>query len=371
MAINASNIPLTAVARRIGSPLHAQVRQALRELIQTSFKDGDRFFSERELIDQLHVSQPTVRRALTELTSEGLLVRGVGKGTFVQKNAKERSVGVILPDINSPVLIQTIRSLVTACASRDLGFHLYHLQKTRSIEEMCKSLHRSPREERIIYGGTSAQTTWELFQALDANGYRCVFIGGALPGFPGSWVHEDVQGGVHTAVRHLTGLGHRRICFLINEPVELPTAKLRLETIKSMQDSGELTDESTIIDCGTQPWENSYLSAYNAMPNVMALKPKPTAICPVSGTGAWGALRYLAEHQVKVPQQVSLFSFDNLPGSDLIYPSLTALTNSPTHADHVLNMLWNDDPRPQSMSIPLELIVRESTGPVHESCKSR
>lgn len=366
MPINASSIPLRAVARKIGSPLHAQVRHALRELIQTSFKDGDRFFSERELIDQLNVSQPTVRRALTELTAEGLIVRGVGKGTFVRKNAKERSVGVIVPDIDSPVVLSSIRSLASACARRDLGFHLYHLQKTRSIQEVCKGLHRSPLEERIVYCGTSAQTTWELFQALDANGYRSLYMGAATPGFPGSWVHEDVEGGVITAINHLTSLGHRRICFLINEPKELPTAQLRLDTVKKLQSAGKLGPELTIIDCNTQPWGNSYKSAYAAMPEVMALDPQPTAICPVSGIGAWGVLRYLSEHRIRVPEEVSLFSFDNLPGSDLIYPSLTALTNAPEHVERVLDMLWNDDPRPQGLVVPLQLVVRESTGPARE-----
>ena len=69
-------------------PLHTQVRQSLRRLINQEFQDGQKFFTEPALIKHLGLSQSTIRRALTDLTQEGLLIRYVAKGSFVNKGKK-------------------------------------------------------------------------------------------------------------------------------------------------------------------------------------------------------------------------------------------------------------------------------------------
>ena len=69
-------------------PLHAKVRRGLSHAIEHFFEDGQRFFTEKELIAYLKVSQVTVRRAVYDLVRDGLLQRRVAKGSFVQKRSK-------------------------------------------------------------------------------------------------------------------------------------------------------------------------------------------------------------------------------------------------------------------------------------------
>lgn len=65
-------------------PYYAQVKDLLREWIkQGKWKTGDQLPGEHELCTTFDVSRPVVRQALSELTSEGLVVREKGKGTFV------------------------------------------------------------------------------------------------------------------------------------------------------------------------------------------------------------------------------------------------------------------------------------------------
>jgi len=66
-------------------PLYAQVKQALQEEIENRMSPGDIILSEPELEKRFNVSRITVRRALDELVSEGLIVRQQGRGTFVRK----------------------------------------------------------------------------------------------------------------------------------------------------------------------------------------------------------------------------------------------------------------------------------------------
>src|SRR4051794_28095141 len=64
-------------------PKHQQLRTILAELATTQLRPGDMLPSERQLCADYGVSRITVREALGQLVSEGLLVRTQGKGTFV------------------------------------------------------------------------------------------------------------------------------------------------------------------------------------------------------------------------------------------------------------------------------------------------
>lgn len=73
-----------AVNRTIDIPLYAQVREALREDL-ARMEPGQAIPPEIELQTRFEVSRITVRKAMDDLVTEGLLVRQQGRGTFVQR----------------------------------------------------------------------------------------------------------------------------------------------------------------------------------------------------------------------------------------------------------------------------------------------
>lgn len=71
---------------RANLPLYLQLQEVLKDEIQHGrLKPGDQLPPERELSDQFRMSRMTVRQALNQLVTEGLLYRVQGKGTFVAK----------------------------------------------------------------------------------------------------------------------------------------------------------------------------------------------------------------------------------------------------------------------------------------------
>ena len=73
------------------SPLYAQIMERIRQdIFREIYPVGSRIPAEHELEIRYNVSRVTVRRALQELTAEGLLERKQGKGTFVSQPRKER-----------------------------------------------------------------------------------------------------------------------------------------------------------------------------------------------------------------------------------------------------------------------------------------
>ncbi len=75
--------------KNIPVPLYYQLKEHLRSYIGRC-SDGDLIPTELELCKHFDVSRPTVRQAVTELVSEGLLYRSKGKGTFVTKGKVQR-----------------------------------------------------------------------------------------------------------------------------------------------------------------------------------------------------------------------------------------------------------------------------------------
>ncbi len=162
------------------------------------------------------------------------------------------------------------------------------------------------------------------------------------------------------AVDHLLSLGHRRITFIVNEPTSLDAIRLRLAAIRQVIEEKEL-NEAVVLDCDLRLWDDSFDAAYNKMDEVMALSPRPTAICPLSAAGTWAVLRYLTKNRVRVPDDISLCSFDDLPISEHCYPTMTSITCSPELEKKALDILWSDDNQVHKAIISCRLIVREST----------
>lgn len=77
----------------MGTPKYLQIKTALLEELESGrFEYGDKFYSNTELIERFGASSITVIRAVNDLVAEGLLVRYQGKGTFVSRSRKRRSV---------------------------------------------------------------------------------------------------------------------------------------------------------------------------------------------------------------------------------------------------------------------------------------
>ncbi|KGX88180.1 GntR family transcriptional regulator [Pontibacillus litoralis] len=74
-------------------PIYHQIEEQLKQRIQTEeFMAGDMIPSERELAEAFEVSRMTVRQAITNMVSEGILHRKKGKGTFVAEHKMERKL---------------------------------------------------------------------------------------------------------------------------------------------------------------------------------------------------------------------------------------------------------------------------------------
>jgi DNA-binding LacI/PurR family transcriptional regulator len=98
----------------------------------------------------------------------------------------------------------------------------------------------------------------------------------------------------------------------------------------------------------------------------MRLPEPPTAIVAASDAMAAGALSALAARGLRVPGDVSVVGFDDLPLATAVDPPLTTVRADPVAlgaaAAHALVALIADGDAPRRLSVPVELVVRESSG---------
>lgn len=122
------------------SPLYRQLMQKLRSDIQSGvYPVHSRIPSEQELCETYQVSRVTVRKALAELTREGLLQRHQGKGTFV-------GVPRLCKDLKD------VNSFHDACRMMNCtpGTRVIHAQLTHATQEDRRDLLLEEAEEQVV-----------------------------------------------------------------------------------------------------------------------------------------------------------------------------------------------------------------------------
>jgi LacI family transcriptional regulator len=166
-------------------------------------------------------------------------------------------------------------------------------------------------------------------------------------------VVADDRAGIRTAVRYLRGLGHKRIAFLGGPGHDRRVAAFR-EAV------GAPVDEELVV-FGT----GSRDSAYAAASGLFQSRPDLSAV--VAGGNVLGEAAVLAarELDLRVPRDVSLVMYDDVPWAELCSPPLTVIAQPGRDMGYRAAelVLRAGSRRPRSVVLPTELIIRGSCGP--------
>jgi len=352
------------ISRDRGIPLHLQVRSTLRDVIENHCEDGQIFWTEALLMEKLDVSRATVRKALAELTREGLLVRRAAIGTSVSKKTVPTTLGIFVHQYNSDFQSELLQATANECLKRGLQVQHYYTHNGEQISEAFERVKLPPHQQRIVILGETEGFTGQLYRALRDRGYHTVLVDAIWPGFQGSYVGTDNELVSRVGVDHLRELGHKRIVLLVNEPDVYDSVRRKIASFENIC-RNEGLPESRVVLCGTKPGESSFEKAYAAMESIWQQEPRPTAIFTVSDPGAWAVLKWCAEHRINVPGELSVLGFEGVRPSRFTHPSLTTVSHPIADiARSAIDLLWAKEER-QEFLRPF-LVLGDSTGPAPE-----
>lgn len=188
-----------------------------------------------------------------------------------------------------------------------------------------------------------------------------------IPGYPHSHsipsVDMDNIGGAHKAVDYLAGLGHQRIAF-INGAINSKYSIDRLKGYRNGLEKNNLPFQGNLV------FESDFTQegAYRVMKKIL-LGPKiPTAVLLINDHSALGALKAVKESTYQVPEDISIVGFGDVPFASMLYPPLTTVREPSQEigyeaAGMFLKLIQGKRIPQRHLTVPMELIVRESTAP--------
>ncbi len=216
----------------------------------------------------------------------------------------------------------------------------------------------SKRVDGLIVSGP--RTDDDELAALVAEGFP-IILQGSLPDIPAPSVDIDNRAGARAAVGHLIELGHRRIACITNAPLAYTAAADRLAGYRDALEAAEVPFDAALVAEGAF----DAASGRAAMTRLLALAEQVTAVFVASDVVAFGALRALREAGRRVPGDVSVVGFDDIPLARHFDPPLTTI-RLPANAlgaaaGRALVDRLAGRPSSERTLLPTELIVREST----------
>lgn len=292
-----------------------------------------------------------VRRVMQELNYTASLAA---------KSMRSRTtnvIGLILPEVTEPFDLEIIKGV--GAAIRASGYNL------------------------LIYtsGGppSGERASWELQQfALLSGGLTdgCIVVTPSAPAFPdtarivvidplgdGASVPSVIarnRAGALDVIAYLTNLGHRRIGFLGGR-AETLSARRRFAGYKDGLAAAGIPYDSDLVRHGDYTREG-------ARPGARALldRPdRPTAMFAANDESAFGVMDIARELGIRIPQDLSLVGFDNIPEAALATPKLTTVDQSIQEMGALaikllLDILRGEAPEQKLVKVPTTLIVRDS-----------
>jgi DNA-binding LacI/PurR family transcriptional regulator len=269
-------------------------------------------------------------------------------------------VAALLPWFTNPSAVQRVRGIVDGLSGSTYDLMVFDIESEGRQRRAFELFDRGDRADGLLVVSTLPPEA--EVDRLRAAGIPCVMIDAVHGSFPSIAV-DDVAGG-EIATRHLAELGHRRVALIGDPPPEFRFDWSRDRTRGY---------ERALAAAGIQV-RDDYVREGTRLPHVaraiaaelLSLPERPTAVFAASDTQAIGVLEAARALGIGVPGELSVIGFDDIEAAG--YVGLTTvrqplMESGRRGARLLLDVLSGRPVAPLHELLPLELIVRGTTGP--------
>ena len=245
-----------------------------------------------------------------------------------------------------------------ASAARSGGYRVL-VEPLAPGEGTYADLLRSQRVDGLVVSGP--RTDDDELTALVRDGFPVV-LQGFRPDIDAPSVDVDNEAGARGAVEHLLAGGHRVIACVTNAPLAYTAATARLAGYRGALTAAGIAPDPRLVVEG----DFDAASGHQAMAALLG-RVRPTAVFVASDVVAFGVLRALRDARLRVPDDVSVVSFDDIALAEHFDPPLTTV-RLPAHAlgaaagRALMDRVAGRPVEPRTL-LPTQLIVRDSTAP--------
>jgi len=284
----------------------------------------------RELSEQLNLSASTISRAISRshLVSEetrkrvleAVAAHGYTPNAIARslKSGRTRALGVIVSDLQNPFYSSVAGAVERVAAGRGYNCVICNADEDPRREERALDLLSSLQVAGVIHASTGANTAF--LRKLQLNGVPLVDIDRASGLEDVDTVLLDNEFGARLAADHLLDLGHTRIA-VVTGPQTLTTGRDRLRGFSAALEARGVALPPDFVEIANF----REAGGYSAVVRLLALVEPPTAFFVANNEMMAGALSALRERSLRVPDEVSLISFDDVRWARYVEPPLTVV----------------------------------------------
>ena len=271
------------------------------------------------------------------------------------------SVGFVVGDISNPLIATITSGAASALRSAGYSMLLMNSETDPDLDAANIRFFQARRTDGMILSLASERHQATL-EALTQADVPIVMVDRDVPiELEASVVRNDHRAGMYAAVSSLLDLGHRRIA-LITGAMDIWPVR---ERVGGMADAvaGRGVADETISLVGSLSAEHGETST----DQLLSMDPRPTAIVAGGNQVLAGCLRALVRNGIRVPDDVSLVTCDEVDLSELHLPPIASVARDMlllgrTAAALLLERLSGGNPR--TVQLPTSFVPRPSCGPV-------
>lgn len=325
-----------------------------------------------DIAAQAGVSMPTVSRVLNrrsdvaphtrERVEQLLREHGYRRRGAPQADGRAWLIDLVFDDLNSPWAVEVIRGVEEAAHAAGAGTVVSAIHRRRSSAREWLQNLRARASDGVILMTTALDP--DLHEELRRLHVPAVVVDPAgLPDLDVPTIGATNWAGGLAATEHLLGLGHRRIGFVSGRP-GLWCSRARLGGYRAGLESAGLDVDPDLIT----PGDFDYASGFSGGTQLLELDDPPTAVFAASDEMALGVYEAARKKGLRVPEDLSIVGFDDLPQAQWGSPPLTTvrqpLEEMGRYAVHtVMRLLAEGRLESTKIELATEIVVRESTAP--------
>ncbi len=288
------------------------------------------------------------------------IARGLASG-------RTRIIGLVLPTAQSslftdPFYPGLIQGITTACNARNYSVMLWLTNPEQESSKIHQLATNGLLDGLVI---ASYLIDDPILEALTKAGLPFLLIGRHPSRDNLNYIDVDNANGAREAVVHLLRLGRSRIA-TITGPINMIAGLDRLAGYeRAFRERGLSLDPALIVE-GDFTESGGYNSMLRLIPH------NPDAVFIASDSMAMGALRALNEAGKRVPEDVAVVGFDDIPAAAHMDPPLTTIRQDIPRlgqltSETLIQILSEGKTPPHRLVLPTELIIRSSSGFLMES----
>jgi len=302
------------------------------------------------------VSPPVLQRIIDAAEQLDYIPNNLARN---MRSGSARILGLIISDIGNPFFTAVARGVEDVAQRHGYSLVLSNTDENPDREAASLGVMAAERAAGVIIATTNENgSALRRFQDM---GMAVVAIDRHIVDLPTDSVVVDNESASHEAVSHLVRLGHRRIA-IVGGPSDAETARERSRGYERAMREARIPLQSELV-CHGDFHETSGLTVTRRL---LDLPEPPTAIFAVNNLTTIGVLGALRERGVKLPDEMSVVGFDDLPTGELLDPPLTVV-QQPTYrvgaraADLLVRRLREPTAAIKEIVLSARLVVRGST----------